>query len=189
MAVAILDVVLQTGAFSMVRTTTNLDGHIRVWRRRGERTSPEIIHHRHTAPSPGLLIWDAIEYTSWSILFHIADILNLAKVYISDVLRLVLYPLFEPCEILRFSRIILNRMLPVLCGPFLIRKIFGCCSDPHVHQISRQKKTSGSWLLSDWLVTIRQSLLLMSCGIVLKLHGHLYLYMSSNFCLTQCSMV
>ncbi|GFX16818.1 hypothetical protein TNCV_2517981 [Trichonephila clavipes] len=33
---------------------------------------------------------------------------------------------------------------------------------------------------SDWLVTIRQSLQLMSCGIVLKLHGHLYLYMASN---------
>ncbi|GFU09070.1 hypothetical protein TNCV_1319271 [Trichonephila clavipes] len=29
-------------------------------------------------------------------------------------------------------------MLPVLCGPFLIRKMFGCCPDLYVHQISRQ---------------------------------------------------
>ncbi|PRD34065.1 UNVERIFIED_CONTAM: hypothetical protein NCL1_15756 [Trichonephila clavipes] len=47
-------------------------------------------------------------------------------------------------------------------------------------------KTSGSWFPSDWLVTIRQSLLSMSCDIVLELHGYLYLYMPSSVCLTQC---
>ncbi|GFW21555.1 hypothetical protein TNCV_4280721 [Trichonephila clavipes] len=67
-----------------------------------------------------------------------------------------------------------DRMLPILYGPFLIRKMFGCCPGLHVHQIR-----SGPWLPSDWLVTIRQSLRLMSCD-MLKLHGHLYLYMPSN---------
>ncbi|GFV46705.1 uncharacterized protein TNCV_3847151 [Trichonephila clavipes] len=62
--------------------------------------------------------------------------------------------------------------------------MFGCCSGLHVHQISRQQKVSGPWLPSDWLVTIRHSLRLMSGDIVLKLHGFLSQYMTSNFCLT-----
>ncbi|GFY01537.1 hypothetical protein TNCV_2607211 [Trichonephila clavipes] len=48
-----------------------------------------------------------------------------------------------------------NRMLPVLCGPSLVRKMFGCCPDLHVHQIFHQSKTSGLWFPSVWLVTIR----------------------------------
>ncbi|GFV96387.1 hypothetical protein TNCV_2869651 [Trichonephila clavipes] len=46
---------------------------------------------------------------------------------------------------------------------------------------------SDPWLPSDWLVNIRQSLRLTSCDIVLKLNGHLYLYMPSNLCFTQFS--
>ncbi|GFT85785.1 hypothetical protein TNCV_4027251 [Trichonephila clavipes] len=55
-------------------------------------------------------------------------------------------------------------------GPSLMWIMFGCGPDLGVHQISRQQKTSGPWLLSNWLVTIRESLLLRNCGIVLKLH-------------------
>ncbi|GFW18040.1 hypothetical protein TNCV_2281441 [Trichonephila clavipes] len=40
-----------------------------------------------------------------------------------------LYPLFESCETLRFSRIMHDHMLPILYGPSLIRKIFGCALD------------------------------------------------------------
>ncbi|GFW27046.1 hypothetical protein TNCV_92721 [Trichonephila clavipes] len=57
--------------------------------------------------------------------------------------------------------------------------------DLHIPQISRLQKMSGKWLPSDWLVTIRQFLWLMSYDIVLKLHGHLYLCMSSDLCLIQ----
>ncbi|GFU71924.1 hypothetical protein TNCV_1052711 [Trichonephila clavipes] len=69
------------------------------------------------------------------------------------------------------------------CGSSLIRKIFGCCSGLHVHQISHQSKSSGPWLPNDCIVTIRQSLRLICCGIVLKLHSNMYLHMSY---LTQC---
>ncbi|GFX54800.1 HTH_Tnp_Tc3_2 domain-containing protein [Trichonephila clavipes] len=54
-----------------------------------------------------------------------------------------------------------DRMLLVLYGPSLIRKMFDCCPSLHVHQISHQQKMSGLWLPSDWLVTIRQSLRLI----------------------------
>ncbi|GFW67067.1 hypothetical protein TNCV_4030861 [Trichonephila clavipes] len=76
-------------------------------------------------------------------------------------------------------------MLLVLYGPSLIRKMFDCCPDLHVHQIL-QLKTFDLWLPSDRLVTIRQLLQLMSCGIVLKLHGPMYQGMPSNLCLTHC---
>ncbi|GFV48433.1 transposable element Tcb1 transposase [Trichonephila clavipes] len=41
---------------------------IRVWRHRGERTLTACIRHRHTGPSPGMMIWGAIGYTSRSSL-------------------------------------------------------------------------------------------------------------------------
>ncbi|GFX43667.1 hypothetical protein TNCV_511161 [Trichonephila clavipes] len=85
----------------------------------------------------------------------------------------LLYPLFELCETLRFRRILHDRMLQVLYGPSFVREMFGCCPGLHVHQISCRKKTSGPWLMSDWFVIICQSLRLLSCDIVLKLHGHL----------------
>ncbi|GFX61655.1 transposable element Tcb1 transposase [Trichonephila clavipes] len=50
-------------------------------------------------------------------------------------------------------------------------------------------ENSGPWLPSTWIVTIRQSLRLMSCGIVMKLHDHLHLYMPSDLCLNQCPSV
>ncbi|GFY28102.1 uncharacterized protein TNCV_4394361 [Trichonephila clavipes] len=40
------------------------DNRIGVWRHRGERTLAECILHRHTGSSPGMMIWDAIGYTS-----------------------------------------------------------------------------------------------------------------------------
>ncbi|GFW81928.1 hypothetical protein TNCV_2886021 [Trichonephila clavipes] len=77
-------------------------------------------------------------------------------------------------------------MEPIFHGPSLIWKMSKCCPGLNVAQISRQQKMSSSWLPSDWFVTIRQSLRLMNCVIVLDLHGHLYLYMPFIFCLTQC---
>ncbi|GFT00623.1 hypothetical protein TNCV_141681 [Trichonephila clavipes] len=51
MAAATLDTASQTGASSM-----HQDGRIRVQWHRGERTSAECICHRHTGPSPGIIL-------------------------------------------------------------------------------------------------------------------------------------
>ncbi|MBJ4999813.1 IS630 family transposase [Salmonella enterica subsp. enterica serovar Hadar] len=67
------------------------DGRIRVWRHRGERTLPTCIRHRHTGPSPGVMVWGAIGYTSRSPLVRIAGTLNSSR-YISDVLGPVALP-------------------------------------------------------------------------------------------------
>ncbi|PRD28324.1 UNVERIFIED_CONTAM: hypothetical protein NCL1_32711 [Trichonephila clavipes] len=76
MVVATLDTLSYTGATSM---------SIRVWKHRGERTLATFICLRHTGPSPGVLVWGAIGYTSWSPLVRISRTLNSAH-YISDVL-------------------------------------------------------------------------------------------------------
>ncbi|GFY01218.1 transposable element Tcb1 transposase [Trichonephila clavipes] len=111
------------------------------------------------------MVWGAIGYTSRSPLVRIEDTLNITR-YVSGVLRPVALP---------FIRVLRNPMFKQ------------DNARPHVAGIVRiYLDTEGVQLLSsDWLVNIRCSIQLMSCGIVLKLHGHLYLYMPSNFCLTQ----
>ncbi|GFV91839.1 hypothetical protein TNCV_2975111 [Trichonephila clavipes] len=76
------------------------------------------------------------------------DTLNRARYssqrYISSVLcDPWLYPLLEPCDTLRFSRIMHDRMLPVLYKPSLIRKMFGCCPSLHVNR----SLTKGKYLI------------------------------------------
>ncbi|GFV39732.1 transposable element Tcb1 transposase [Trichonephila clavipes] len=60
-------------------------GRIRVWRHRGDCTLAACICHRHTGPSPGVMSWDVIGYTSRSLLVRIDGTLNSAR-YISSVL-------------------------------------------------------------------------------------------------------
>ncbi|GFT95735.1 transposable element Tcb1 transposase [Trichonephila clavipes] len=50
--------------------------------------------HRHTGPEPGMIVWDAIAYTSRSPHVRIDGTLKSAR-YISGVLRPVALPLFE----------------------------------------------------------------------------------------------
>ncbi|GFX96176.1 uncharacterized protein TNCV_2290651 [Trichonephila clavipes] len=134
MAAATLDAASQTGVSSIVASTTNLgtrmerchifsgesrfclqyqDCQIRDWRYRDERTLAACIRHRHTGPSPGVRVWDAIEYTSRSHLARIDGTLNSAR-YISGVIRLVALPFIRAlCETLLFSRIKRDHMFPV----------------------------------------------------------------------------
>ncbi|GFX20912.1 uncharacterized protein TNCV_79671 [Trichonephila clavipes] len=70
------------------------DDHIRAQRHRGERPLPACICHRHTGPSPSVMVWGAIGYTSRSLLFRIDVTLNSAH-YISAVLRPVHLPLIQ----------------------------------------------------------------------------------------------
>ncbi|GFX08881.1 uncharacterized protein TNCV_2965921 [Trichonephila clavipes] len=62
------------------------DGRIRVWWNRGELTLAAYILYRHTGPSPGVMTWEAIGYTSRSLLVRIKDTLN-SVLKISGVLR------------------------------------------------------------------------------------------------------
>ncbi|GFV63101.1 uncharacterized protein TNCV_2461741 [Trichonephila clavipes] len=111
------------------------DGRIHVRWHRGERTLTEWILLHHTCPSPDMMVWGANGYTSRSPLIRIDRSLNRAR-YISCVLRAVALPFNrESCETLRLSRIMHDRMLPLLFGPSLTWKMFDCCTGLRVHQI------------------------------------------------------
>ncbi|GFW78030.1 uncharacterized protein TNCV_135001 [Trichonephila clavipes] len=86
MASVILEAASQTGASSM-----HDDCHIRVGRHRCEFTLAACIHHRHIGPSPGVMVWGVIGYTSRSLLVHSNGTLNSAR-YISGGLRPVALP-------------------------------------------------------------------------------------------------
>ncbi|UYV78424.1 hypothetical protein LAZ67_16001304 [Cordylochernes scorpioides] len=65
------------------------DGRIRVWCHRGEGTLPACIVHRHTGPSPGVTVCDAIGYMSRSPV-RIPGTIKSPR-YISDVLRPIMF--------------------------------------------------------------------------------------------------
>ncbi|GFU79007.1 transposable element Tcb1 transposase [Trichonephila clavipes] len=70
------------------------DGRIGVWWHRGECKLAECIRNRHTGPSPGVILWGAIRYTSRSPLVHSDGTFNSAH-YISAVLRPVALPVIR----------------------------------------------------------------------------------------------
>ncbi|GFX40460.1 hypothetical protein TNCV_1412701 [Trichonephila clavipes] len=113
------------------------DSRIHVWRHRGERPLVAFIGHRHISPSPGVMVRGSIGYTSWSPLVRIDDTLTV-QITFQLCYHPWLRPLFEPCETLRFNRIMQDHMLAILYRPSMIRKIFICCLGLRVHQISRQ---------------------------------------------------
>ncbi|GFV35433.1 transposable element Tcb1 transposase [Trichonephila clavipes] len=67
------------------------DGRIRVWRHRGERMLNSCVMHRHTGPTPGIMVWGGIGYHSRTLLILIAGTLNSQR-YISEVLEPVVLP-------------------------------------------------------------------------------------------------
>ncbi|GFX54237.1 transposable element Tcb1 transposase [Trichonephila clavipes] len=128
------------------------------------------------------MVLGAIRYTSRPPLYHIDGTLKSVR-FISGVLRSVALHFIRALRNPTFQQDNAQPHATGIVRTFLDMenvKMFGCFPCLHVHQISNQYKTSGPRLPSDWLVTIRQSLRLMSCSIVLKLHGHLYLYLPSN---------
>ncbi|GFW16252.1 transposable element Tcb1 transposase [Trichonephila clavipes] len=62
------------------------DGRIRVWRHRGERMLNSCVMHRHTGPTPGIMVWGGIGYHSPTALVRIAGTLNSQR-YIPEVLE------------------------------------------------------------------------------------------------------
>ncbi|GFT85571.1 transposable element Tcb1 transposase [Trichonephila clavipes] len=86
MSAATLDAASHTGAFSRHQA-----GRICVRWHRDKRTLAACIRQRHTDPSPDMMVWDSIRYTSRSPLVQIDGTLNSAG-YISGVLRPVALP-------------------------------------------------------------------------------------------------
>lgn len=93
---------------------------------------------------------------------------------------LCLYHILEASLNLCFSRIMYDGMLPILSWPSFIQNMFNYCPIECVLLISYQLKMSGQWLPSEWHATNHKSLWLINCGTVLKLHGLLYPYRTSN---------
>ncbi|GFW62701.1 transposable element Tcb1 transposase [Trichonephila clavipes] len=116
---------------------------------------------------------DAIGYTSRSPLVGIDDTLNSARC-ISGVLRPGALPFFR---VLRNPTFQQDNERPLVAG--IVQTLLD------TENVWLLPCLYGIWLPSDWLNTIRQALRLMSWGITLKLHGHLYLYIPSNLCSTQ----
>ncbi|GFW73479.1 transposable element Tcb1 transposase [Trichonephila clavipes] len=105
MAAATLEDALQTGAHSLVKSTTNIgarmlkrhfleesrfclqhqDDHISIWWCRDEGILVACIRLRHTGPSTGSILCDTVRCTFQSPLLRIDIILNNAR-YISGVL-------------------------------------------------------------------------------------------------------
>ncbi|UYV61840.1 GNRHR [Cordylochernes scorpioides] len=68
--------------------------HVRVWRRRGERSNPEAIVERPTVRQRGIMVWGAIAYDSRSPLLRIQGTMT-AQRYVDDVLRPVTLPYLQ----------------------------------------------------------------------------------------------
>ncbi|GFW30145.1 transposable element Tcb1 transposase [Trichonephila clavipes] len=102
------------------------EGRIRVRLHRGESTLATCIHHRHTSPSSGMMLWGGIGYMSRLPLVRIDGTLNNARL-ISGVLRPMALYFIRALRNPTFQQDNARRMLPVLHGPSLIRKMFNCC--------------------------------------------------------------
>ncbi|GFS83585.1 transposable element Tcb2 transposase [Trichonephila clavipes] len=70
------------------------DNPFRVWRPRGERLNPAFALQRHTAPTAGVMVWDAIAYNTRSPLVSIQDTIT-AQRYVHDILQLHVLPLMQ----------------------------------------------------------------------------------------------
>ncbi|UYV64656.1 hypothetical protein LAZ67_3001551 [Cordylochernes scorpioides] len=68
--------------------------HVRVWRRRGERSNPAAIVVRPTVRQRGIMVWGAIAYDSRSPLLRIQGTMT-AQRYVDDVLRPVTLPYLQ----------------------------------------------------------------------------------------------
>ncbi|GFT60548.1 transposable element Tcb1 transposase [Trichonephila clavipes] len=146
-----------------------------------------IRHRRHTGKLFCVMVWDAIVYTSWSSFVRTGSLLNSAR-YISAVLRPVDLPFIQTLRNPTFQQDNTQSHVAGIERTFLNTENVQLLPWPgHVPDLS---PIVNVWSIVAvrmvWLITIRQSLWLMSCGIVLKLNWHLSVYMLSNLCLTRC---
>ncbi|GFW52672.1 transposable element Tcb1 transposase [Trichonephila clavipes] len=121
-----------------------------------------------------VMVWGIIVFSSQSPLVHIED----SSRYISGVLRPVSLPCIRALRNLTFQQDNARPHDSVFVRTFL--------DTENVRLLPWPARSSNlSPLKNTWTIVASPSLRLMSWGIVLKLHGHLYFYMPSNLCLTQ----
>ncbi|GFV27189.1 transposable element Tcb1 transposase [Trichonephila clavipes] len=70
------------------------DSRIRVWRHRGERMLNSCVMHRHTGPTPDIMVWGGIGYHYRTLLVRIVGNLNSHR-YISEVLEPIVLPYLQ----------------------------------------------------------------------------------------------
>ncbi|GFS70981.1 transposable element Tcb2 transposase [Trichonephila clavipes] len=70
------------------------DNHVRVWRPREERLNPAFALQRHTTPTAGVMVWDAIAYNTRSPLVLIRGIMT-AQWYVHDILQPHVLPIMH----------------------------------------------------------------------------------------------
>ncbi|GFU89058.1 transposable element Tcb2 transposase [Trichonephila clavipes] len=79
--------VLIVGVYDESRFNINSDDNsVRVWRPRGERLNLAFALQRHTAPTAGVIVWNAIACNTWSPLVLIRSTMT-AQWYVYDILQ------------------------------------------------------------------------------------------------------
>ncbi|GBN87696.1 hypothetical protein AVEN_164690-1 [Araneus ventricosus] len=81
-------------------------------RRPGERQQPTCLRPRHTGPTPGVMVWEAISYDSRSTLVVIPRTLT-ANLYASLVIQPVLLPFMNSIKRVFSNRLTLA-LIPLL---------------------------------------------------------------------------
>lgn len=72
------------------------DTHIRIWRLQRECLSPACIWYQHRVPAPGMIVWAAIGYMTYTFLVQTDGILN-ENWYIFNILCWHFDILIVPC--------------------------------------------------------------------------------------------
>ncbi|GFX16118.1 transposable element Tcb1 transposase [Trichonephila clavipes] len=130
------------------------------------------------------MAWSAIAYTSSSSLVRIDGTSYIAR-YIPGVLRPVALPFFRALRSPTFQQDNARPHVAGLMRTFLDTenvRLFPC-----PERSSDLSPIENVWSMVAKRLARHYTLVTMvDCGIVLKLHGHLYLYMLYNLCLTQC---
>ncbi|GFU23493.1 transposable element Tcb2 transposase [Trichonephila clavipes] len=70
------------------------DNRVRVWRPRGERLNPAFTLQRHTTPTAGVMVWDAIAYNTRSPLVLIRGTMTAYR-YVHGILLPHVLPLMQ----------------------------------------------------------------------------------------------
>ncbi|GFX67127.1 transposable element Tcb1 transposase [Trichonephila clavipes] len=146
----------------------------------------QCIRHRHTGPTPGIMVRGAIRYTSRSPLVCIYGTLKSSR-YIFGVLRPVALPFKRALRNPTFKQ---DNARPHVAG--IVRTFLATENVQLLPWSARSSDLSpigNVWSMVDERLARHHTPVPTVDELwyrVEKLHGHLYLYMPSSLCLTQC---